>query len=329
MARPLRHTYKNAIYHIINRGSRRDRIFTCDGDKEQFISRMLLVAEECNVVFYSYCLMNNHFHLLVQTPEANISEAMRVLQGGYSNWFRAKYDLVGPLFQSRYKSVLVENEEYLVTLSAYIHLNPVRAGMVEKPESYKFSSAKQILGNRKSDLITPKTLLTYAGGIDNYRHILTEIQHNPPDREAIYGRNSILGGKQFRETLKRQIEERNRPQDVPEYRKLMKETAEKIERVICRYYNVPAERLNEPTWGNIPKKMYLYFLRKKSPLTIREIAGITDMKPVTTGALIRRFSREILRKTTLKKDKKKIEKLIEKQKEYIENETWSLYLEGT
>ncbi len=71
---------------------------------------------------------------------------------------------------------------------------------------------------------------------------------------------------------------------------------------------------------NRKEKMYLYFLRRKSPLTIREIAGITNMKPVTTGALIRRFSREIVRKTTLKKDKKKIEKLIEKQREYIENE---------
>ncbi len=90
----------------------------------------------------------------------------------------------------------------------------------------------------------------------------------------------------------------------------MKENSENIERVICRYYNVPAERLKEPTWGNTPKKMYLYFLRRKSPLSIREITGITNMKPVITGALIRRVSREIVKDAALKKDRRKIEKLI-------------------
>ena len=312
MARPLRHTYKNAIYHIINRGSRRENIFTCDGDKENFLSRLHVLKEEFNIVFYSYCLMDNHFHLLLRTPDANISEAMRILQGGYSNWFRTKYDLVGPLFQSRYKSVLVENEEYLLTLSAYIHLNPVRAGMVEKPQEYPFSSAGQILSEKKSDLIAPKTLLKHADGIENYRHILETIQQEPPASEAIYGRNSILGGQQFRHSLKRQLDARSRPQDIPEYRKLMQESAEKIKRAICSYYDVSPERLKKPTWSNIPKKMYLYLLRKRSPLSISEIAHLTDMKYESAGALIRRFSREIAANSRLGKDNKKMEKLLER-----------------
>jgi putative transposase len=85
--------------------------------------------------------MDNHYHLLIQTLDANISDIMRTLQGGYANWFRFKHKLVGPLFQSRFKSVLVEDESYLVTLSSYIHLNPVRARMVENAADYRWSSA--------------------------------------------------------------------------------------------------------------------------------------------------------------------------------------------
>jgi len=111
MSRPLRITYPGAIYHIINRGSRRDKIFRRIGDRIEFLERLQASLEKSNGVLFGYCLMDNHFHLLIQTLEPNISNIMQTLQGGYANWFRFKHRLVGPLFQSRFKSVLVEIPE--------------------------------------------------------------------------------------------------------------------------------------------------------------------------------------------------------------------------
>ncbi len=134
MTRPLRISYPGAIYHIINRGSRRERIFRRRNDRLEFLSKIQSACEKYNAMVHAYCLMDNHYHLLIETLEGDISSIMQKVQSGYANWFRAKYKQIGPLFQGRYKSVLVENHAYLITLSCYIHLNPVRAKMVENPK---------------------------------------------------------------------------------------------------------------------------------------------------------------------------------------------------
>jgi len=148
MARPLRISFENAFYHITARGIRRENIFYSDRDKHAFIDKMNETFEKYSFICYAYCLMDNHYHLFIKTPFANISEGMHYLNTSYANWFRAKYKLVGSVFQGRYKSIIVDGDSYAVVISAYIHLNPVRAGIVEYPGNYHFSSFLDYVGKR-------------------------------------------------------------------------------------------------------------------------------------------------------------------------------------
>jgi REP element-mobilizing transposase RayT len=148
MARPLRINFENAVYHIITRGNRKEKIFYSDEDKLIFQKKMNKTFLKYSFICYAYCLLDNHYHLFLKTPNANLSKGMHYLNTGYANYFSAKYRLSGPLFQGRYKSILVDQDEYSLVLSAYIHLNPYRAGKKDWL-NYTASSLPDYLGKRK------------------------------------------------------------------------------------------------------------------------------------------------------------------------------------
>jgi len=122
VARQLRIEYKGAFYHVISRGTGRDKIFLNDKDKLKFLEKLGEAVDKFNLKIHSYVLMNNHYHLLKETPEGNLSKAMHYINTSYSNWVKSKHQIIGSVFQGRYKSILVEKEAYFLTLSAYIHL---------------------------------------------------------------------------------------------------------------------------------------------------------------------------------------------------------------
>ncbi|HNZ54980.1 MAG TPA: transposase [bacterium] len=294
MVRPLRITYPGAIYHIINRGCRRDKIFRRIADREEFLSRLTAASSKYGIIIHGYCLMDNHFHLLVETPNENLSAFMQLLQCGYANWFKVRYKLVGPLFQSRFKSVLVEDESYLVTLSAYIHLNPVRAKMTNDPESYRWSSCGQYLRNERTELVDPAMVMEYAGGVDNYTFILEEMIEDSLPPEAVYGKFSILGTAAFKEKVARQIDDTEiSRKGVSEYKKLKSTTPEKIAEAVKKVMNVSDEQMIAKTKGNTARKLFLYLLKKHTTLKVVEIAELSGMSSVAAGELIRRFGREM------------------------------------
>lgn len=300
MTRPLRITYPGAVYHIINRGCRKDKIFRRLKDREEFLARLQAAAEKYKAVVHAYCLMDNHYHLLVETPQGDISSLMQLFQTSYANWFRAKYNLIGPLFQSRYKSVLVEDESYLVTLSAYIHLNPVRAKMVESAEVYQWSSCPMYLTGTKTDLVNPERVLEHAGGKENYCHILEQMINDVPEAEAIYGRFSILGKEAFKEKVLRQrdVEAKRQKKPIdktaqPEYRHLSSVSIYKIAAAVMKALDVPVERLTAKTLNNTARKLYLYLLKKHTPMKIVEIAKLAGMNYKAAGELIRAFERKM------------------------------------
>ncbi len=148
MARPLRLSYKNAVYHITARGNRKENIFYSSRDRSVFLDKMNETFQKYSFICYAYCLMGNHYHLFVKTPRANIMGGMHYLNASYSNWFKAKHGIVGVIFQGRYKSILVDEDNYALELSAYIHLNPLRAGMVKSIEEYEWSSILDYIGAR-------------------------------------------------------------------------------------------------------------------------------------------------------------------------------------
>jgi REP element-mobilizing transposase RayT len=146
MARPLRIEFAGAIYHITSRGNRRDDIFYSDADREDWLAIFAQVCERFNWRCHAWCLMDNHYHLLVETAEANLSQGMRQLNGVYTQHTNRRHQRVGHVFQGRYKAILVQKEAYLLELCRYVVLNPIRANMVNHISDWQWSSYLMMLG---------------------------------------------------------------------------------------------------------------------------------------------------------------------------------------
>jgi len=164
MSRPLRLEFAGALYHITSRGNGRNIIYFQDDDFELFLQILGDVCEHYNWVVHAYCLMSNHYHLLVETPDANLSKGMRQLNGVFTQSINRKHRRVGHLFQGRYKAILVDKDAYLLELCRYIILNPVRARMVNSPDEWLWSSWFCMVGHIESPpwLSTDALLLQFA-----------------------------------------------------------------------------------------------------------------------------------------------------------------------
>jgi REP element-mobilizing transposase RayT len=146
VARALRVEYPGAFYHVASRGNERRDLFLNARDREQFLSYLESATVRYGARIHVYCLMSNHYHLLVETPHGNLSRIMQHINGAYTTYFNVKRGRAGHLFQGRYKAILVDKDEYAQVLSRYIHLNPVRAGLVAKPGEYLWSSYRAYAG---------------------------------------------------------------------------------------------------------------------------------------------------------------------------------------
>lgn len=146
MSRPLRIEFPGALYHITVRGDRLEAIFEDDADRQQFLLTLEQVIARFNWICLAWCLMDNHYHLLIQTPDGNLSKGMRQLNGVYTQASNRRHNRVGHLFQGRFKAILVDSDAYLQELSRYIVLNPVRAGMVKHAADWAWSSYRQVAG---------------------------------------------------------------------------------------------------------------------------------------------------------------------------------------
>lgn len=146
MARPLRIELSGGLYHVTSRGDRREDIYLSDSDREGWQTLLGEVCRRFNWVCHAYCQMTNHYHLLIETPEGNLSQGMRQLNGIYTQQVNRAHQRVGHVFQGRYKSILVEKDGYLLELARYVVLNPVRAGMVGDAGEWHWSSYQAMIG---------------------------------------------------------------------------------------------------------------------------------------------------------------------------------------
>ena len=212
MTRPLRIQFPGAIYHVMNRGNEKRAIFNDDKDRERFLTILSQSIKTYNIDLYCFVLMKNHFHLLLETPLGNLGEFMRQFNISYTFYFNQQHDRVGHLFQGRYKSILVEKDYYLTTVSRYIHLNPSKTTTENKLEhkqqlqhllSYKWSSLPGYLNfSRQVDFVEYETVLAEYGGkhqtgMDCYaQHIAEDLTSDIDVQKDIVGQ-SILGRKKF------------------------------------------------------------------------------------------------------------------------------------
>lgn len=146
MARPLRIEFSGALYHVTSRGDRREDIFEDDDDRLMFLKALAEVVERFNWLCHAYCLMTNHYHLVVETPDGNLSKGMRQLNGVFTQASNRRHSRTGHLFQGRFKGILVDKDNYLLELTRYVVLNPVRAQMVRQPGQWPWSSYRAMVG---------------------------------------------------------------------------------------------------------------------------------------------------------------------------------------
>jgi len=185
MSRPLRLEFAGALYHITSRGDRREDIYEDDADRSSFLSILDKTSELCNWACHAYCLMDNHYHILIETPNANLSKGKRQLNGVYTQTFNRAHNRVGHVFQGRYKSILIEKHSYLLELARYIVLNPVRANMVPLAADWPWSSYLSTAGQSKgpacfhTDWLLANFDQNKAEAIERYKQFIAQGKSQP------------------------------------------------------------------------------------------------------------------------------------------------------
>ena len=232
MVRPLRIQYPGAFYHVTCRGNKRQKIFLDDDDRHWFLKVMCESLEIYQVVLYCYVLMDNHFHLVIQTLRANLSEFMRRFNISYTSWFNYHHNICGHVYQGRYKAFLVDADNYLLEVSRYIHLNPVRKSSHKKSTNdnqlayinrcYWSSLPGYLNKKRIVDFVDYKTVLDMVNSRRGYRRFLLDGLRDgieDPFKDVQY--QTILGDDNFVSRVKGEYLEQGSLREQPEYRKIM------------------------------------------------------------------------------------------------------------
>lgn len=213
MARPLRLEFPGGVYHVTARGNGRQPIFEDDGDRRRFLSVLASVVDRYHVLCHAYCLMGNHYHLLVETPEANLSAAMRQLNGVYSQGFNRRHERPGPLLAGRFKAQVVGSDSYLREVCRYIVLNPARAGLVDHPARWSWSSYRATAGEGPiPPFLTVDWVLALGGSPsrlsaqEQYRRFVEAGLREEVDLLAPFATQLVLGDEAFVAGLRGRVE---------------------------------------------------------------------------------------------------------------------------
>jgi len=323
MARPLRIEYKGAWYHIMNRGLARNPVFLSDKHYEIFLELIDEVHNRYQAEIHAYCLMGNHYHLLIRTPLGNISRIMRHLDGVYTQRFNLSVKRDGPLFRGRFKSVLVEADVYFLRLSRYIHLNPVKAELVNKPEQYKWSSYNAYLsGNAPYWLCTDYTLNYFEKPFQAQKYKAFIEEGIDSEVTEIYNKLKIipiLGTEAFIKTVTEiYLDEKHKINDIPEHKLFLSKRSDVIslQEIIASvsgYYKVQESDLCKTVkgGGNKPRSIAMYIASTFYEYTHSQISFC--FKEVSESAVSKasaRLQTRIKRNTDLRREVESILEVI-------------------
>jgi len=313
MARPLRIQYPGAWYHVMNRGASRQRIFIDENDRKDFLNLLGETSDMLTVQIHAYCLLDNHYHLLIHTPQGNISRSMRHLNGIYTQRFNRKHGTDGSIFRGRFKAILIDADSYLLEVVRYIHLNPVRANIVETPEQYLWSSHNAYLEKRPSlSWLARDEVLSRFGeklnqSIKRYREFIQE--GIPSDIEEFYTmerRPIILGAERFKDWVRTKlISSDEEDYEIPEAKVLhFTISANQVIDIIMKRYKVGKEtlvRVHRGKW-NESRDVAIYLCRKECGMTLKGIASRLGITAYTTISMAyRRVERRITKDDSFRK----------------------------
>lgn len=284
MGRPLRIEYPGALYHITSRGNERKEIFLDEEDRLKFLAILEDYHDRYGILIHSYVLMDNHYHLILETPKGNLVQVMQGINGGYTGYFNRRYKRFGHLFQGRYKGILVDKDNYLVGLSRYVHLNPVRALMVNRPEEYKWSSYPgYIARGREAAWVEYAWVLSKFGNDirkcrEKYRRYVEEglkegIEATP--LKAVRGQ-VVLGVEDFVEKIKRMLKGKELSSDILERKKFMTlPNPGDVIKEVAKAFGTDEEQIKEKgRKDNTARKAAIYFMQRYSGLSNEEIGKI-------------------------------------------------------
>jgi REP element-mobilizing transposase RayT len=294
MSRPLRIDYPNAWHHVMNRARRGQDLFVDKADYQQFIDLLQETTDLFNVNVAAYCLIPTHYHLMLQTPDANLSRCMRHLNGVYTQRYNVSHSCDGTLFRGRYKSILVDADNYVLQLVRYIHRNPLKAGLVKRLDQYVWSSHKGYLSKAKKwnwlykhfvlDMLTTQI----NSQIQIYKQFMAQEQDEDLVR-VLDGNNppSMLGSEKFISWIKDRFFKKKKDKEVP----ASKELAPDLDTIISevsRYYKVRPTKLKAVRRGieSEPRDVAMYLIRsmRAEPLIrVGEKFGLNQYSSVSSA----------------------------------------------
>lgn len=296
MARPLRIEFEGAYYHVTARGNERRKIFFTQRDFEKFKGYITTAQEKYGFFLHSYVLMSNHYHLIMETPAANLSRIMHHINSSYTTYVNIKRKRSGHLFQGRYKAIAVDKDSYLLELSRYLHLNPVRAKMVENPEDYPYSSYRSFISGEKDALVTEAAVLDLMATERQrakacYRIFVEEALGKDLESplQKVYA-GAMLGNEEFIDAMLQRIEGSCLRRVEVACRQSLRITPsiEKIRNTVCEEFGVTFEEAA----GNrrsVARKVLIYLMKKHTCATNREIGTMFGDRG--DAAVIKTFQR--------------------------------------
>ena len=280
MSRPPRIHFPGAFYHVIVRGNQRQTVFRSNSDYRKYQERLSHYQKLHRFLLHAYVLMPNHVHLLIEVGSNPLSKTMQGLQFTYTQYFNREHKTVGHLFQGRYKAILCDKEAYLIELVRYIHLNPVRARLVKRPQDHRWGSYPVYFGSQKEPMVMTDFVLGHFGrnrasaGRAFHRFVMESVREG--SREDLYEvkLQAVLGSEDFVEKLPVRSQEEKIHYQVP---------LEDIVQSVCRRLKLREEELRRPDRGRRAAEA-----RHRIGYIARELAGLTY------GSVARRFGRETI-----------------------------------
>ena len=316
MPRSLRIEYDGAWYHVMNRGVNHQNIYHSADHFMLFLELLENTSKLFGCEIHAYCLMNNHYHLIIHTPLGNLSKAMQYLDGVYAQRFNLIQNRDGPLFRGRYKAILIEKEIYLLQVSRYIHLNPVSAKICMRADEYLWSSYRYYLNATSKSWINTKYILNFFGqynanlmykkyineGVDDETNIFYSKQIPSP----IFGREEFIQDiiKSLNHMYKKKVST-----DIKKTIKLVDPLI--ILETIEKYFVINRDTLERSTRGrkNYPRMLAMYFLRHLAHCSHKEIAEyLKGIQPHAVSALLARADSWVEKDTVFKQHLLKLQK---------------------
>ena len=315
MARPWRIQYPNAVYHVMSRGVNRGKLFYTQSDYQRFIACLQRVSEKFNLNIFAFVLMGNHYHILLRTPEGNLSRAMQWLQAAYSAYFNHKNRRSGHLFQGRYKAMLVEDESYWAGLSYYIHCNPIRARMVTDLAKYQWSSYQAYINKIKYPWLDQEEILRRFGRnqreqIRNYRQTLSEISGKEKNILEDLKFGFILGGQEFVGWLQKKFGKKKPATEIPQQKRVWDNGAagRVINEVQRRFRIKEREELLRPVrrWRNDARDISIYLLHRHTSIGNNKIGSLFRVSSTAVCKASERMGQRIKKEKRLRKNADKL-----------------------